>query len=67
MYSSTNPGDKNQPNQTLGEEAKGHGVDAPNLKGNDIQVPSYFIMEYRKGQKEALDHVQYLILPLDWY
>jgi len=42
MYRSTNPGDRIQLNQTLEEKAKQLAVDAPDITGDHIKVPTYF-------------------------
>lgn len=57
-YRSTNPGDRIQPNQTLEEKAKQIAVDAPDITGDLITVPTYFIFEYPDGKKQALHHVK---------
>jgi hypothetical protein len=58
MYRSTNPGDRIQPNQTLEEKAKQLAVDAPDITGDHIKVPTYFIVQHPNGQKQALHHVK---------
>ena len=58
MYRSTNPGDRIEPNQTLEEKAKQLAVDAPDITGDHIVVPTYFIAEYANGEKQALHHVR---------
>lgn len=58
MYCSTNPGDRILANQTLEEKAKQLAVDAPDITGDHIKVPTYFIVEYPNGQKQALHHVR---------
>ena len=57
-YRSTNPGDRIRPNQTLEEKAQQLAVDAPDITGDRITVPTYFIVEYADGEKEALHHVK---------
>lgn len=54
----SNPGDRIQANQTLEEKAKQLAVDAPDITGDHIKVPTYFIVEYPDGQKKALHHVK---------
>lgn len=58
MYRSTNPGDRINPNQTLEEKAKQLAVDAPDITGDHIKVPTYFIVEHSNGQKQVLHHVR---------
>lgn len=57
-YRSTNPGDRIKPNQTLAEKANQLAVDAPDITGDRIIVPAYFIFEYPNGEKQALHHVK---------
>jgi hypothetical protein len=54
-----NPGDRiaDYP-QTLEEKAKQVAVDAPDITGERIRVPTYFIVEYPNGDKKALHHVK---------
>ncbi|OWY64423.1 hypothetical protein B7486_47410 [cyanobacterium TDX16] len=54
-----NPGDRiaKEP-QTLVEKAKQIAVDAPDITGDWIKVPTYFIFEYPNGEKKALHHVK---------
>lgn len=71
-YRSTNPGDRIKPNQTLEEQAKQIAVDAPDITGDRITVPTYFIFEYPDGEKKALHHVKdakkisHLIQQMTW-
>jgi hypothetical protein len=58
MYRSTNPGDRIQVNQTLEEKARQLAVDAPDITGDHIKVPTYFIVEHPNGHKQALHHVR---------
>lgn len=58
MYRSTNPGDRIQANQTLEEKARQLAVDAPDITGDHIKVPTYFIVNYPNGQKQALHHIR---------
>ncbi len=53
-----NPGDviADEP-QTIEEKAKQVAVDAPDITGDWITVPTYFIVEYPNGEKKALHHV----------
>lgn len=58
MYRSTNPGDRIEPNQTIEQKAKQLAVDAPDITGDHITVPTYFVVEYPDGKKQALHHVK---------
>jgi len=53
-----NPGDRILENQTLEEKSKQLAVDAPDITGDHIRVPTYFIVEYPNGEKKALHHVK---------
>ncbi len=54
-----NPGDRiaDEP-QTIEEKAKQVAVDVPDITGDRITVPTYFIVEYPNGEKKALHHVK---------
>jgi len=54
-----NPGDRiaKEP-QSLAEKAKQIAVDAPDITGDWIKVPTYFIFEYPNGERKALHHVR---------
>ncbi|HBB30926.1 MAG TPA: hypothetical protein DDZ80_09015 [Cyanobacteria bacterium UBA8803] len=54
-----NPGDRiaDKP-QTIEEKAKQVAVDVPDITGDRITVPTYFIVEYSDGEKKALHHVK---------
>jgi hypothetical protein len=54
-----NPGDRiaDEP-QTIEEKAKQIAVDSPDITGDHIKVPTYFIVEYPDGEKKALHHVK---------
>lgn len=54
-----NPGDRIDESKTLEEKAKQVAVDAPDITGDHIVVPTYFIVEDKAdGHKEALHHVK---------
>jgi len=54
-----NPGDRiAQHPQSIEEKSKQLAVDAPDITGDHIQVPTYFIVEYPNGEKQALHHVR---------
>lgn len=54
-----NPGDviADKP-ESIEEKAKQVAVDAPDITGDWIRVPSYFIVEYPDGERKALHHVR---------
>jgi hypothetical protein len=54
-----NPGDRisDEP-QTIEEKAKQVAVDVPDITGDHIKVPTYFIVEEPDGEKKALHHVK---------
>jgi hypothetical protein len=54
-----NPGDRiaDQP-QTLAEKAQQLAVDSPDITGEHIRVPTYFMFEFSNGKKKALHHVK---------
>ncbi|MEM7556163.1 MAG: hypothetical protein AAF378_19085 [Cyanobacteria bacterium P01_A01_bin.84] len=54
-----NPGDKVNESKSLEEKAKQVAVDAPDITGDHITVPTYFVVEDQEtGEKEALHHVK---------
>jgi hypothetical protein len=54
-----NPGDRisEQP-QSIEEKAQQVAVDVPDITGDHITVPTYFVVEYPNGEKKALHHVK---------
>jgi hypothetical protein len=54
-----NSGDRiaEQP-QTIEEKAKQLAVDSPDITGEHLKVPTYWIIEYPNGEKKALHHVK---------
>lgn len=60
IYRSANPGDRiaDEP-QTIEEKAQQKAVDdVPDITGDKITVPTYFIVEESDGEKKALHHVK---------
>ena len=54
-----NPGDRiSDKPQTIEEKAKQVAVDRYDITGDHIQIPTYFVVEYGDGEKEALHHVK---------
>ncbi|MBD2694277.1 hypothetical protein [Anabaena catenula] len=54
-----NPGDRiaDEP-QSIEEKAKQVAVDVPDITGDQITVPTYFVVETPEGEKKALHHVK---------
>lgn len=54
-----NPGDviSDEP-QTIEEKAKQVAVDVPDITGDQITVPTYFIVDEPDGEQKALHHVK---------
>lgn len=54
-----NPGDQiaDHP-QSIEEKSKQLAVDAPDITGDHIQVPTYFVVEEEDGEEKALHHVK---------
>lgn len=60
IFRSANPGDRisDEP-QTIEEKAKQKAVDdVPDITGDKVTVPAYFIVEEPDGEKKALHHVK---------
>ncbi len=54
-----NPGDKVNQSKSVDEKAKQVAVDAPDITGDHITVPTYFVTEDKEtGEEEALHHVK---------
>lgn len=54
-----NPGDRIARNsQSIEEKSKQLAVDAPDITGDYIKVPTYFIVNYPNGETKALHHVK---------
>jgi hypothetical protein len=54
-----NPGDKVDQGKSVDEKAKQVAVDAPDITGDHITVPTYFVAEDKEtGEEEALHHVK---------
>jgi hypothetical protein len=54
-----NPGDRiaDEP-QSIEEKAQQVAVDVPDITGDQITVPTYFVVETPDGEKKALHHVK---------
>jgi hypothetical protein len=57
-YLASNPGDRIVESQSLEEKAKQVAVDAPDITGDHIVVPTYFVFDMPDGSKKALHHVK---------
>jgi hypothetical protein len=54
-----NPGDRIADEaQTVEEKAKQVAVDVPDITGDHVKVPTYFVVEEPNGEKKALHHVK---------
>ena len=54
-----NPGDiVKDESKSVEEKAKQVAVDAPDITGDWIKVPTYFIVDYPNGERKALHHVR---------
>jgi len=53
-----NPGDRIDDSKTLEEKAKQVAVDAPDITGDHIVVPTYFVVDMPDGSQKALHHVK---------
>lgn len=54
-----NPGDKVDESKSVDEKAKQVAVDAPDITGDHITVPTYFVAEDKEtGDEVALHHVK---------
>ncbi|MEC4803987.1 MAG: hypothetical protein SAJ72_06970 [Jaaginema sp. PMC 1080.18] len=55
---SVNPGDRIDESKSLEEKAQQVAVDAPDITGDHIVVPTYVMVEDEEGNEEALHHVR---------
>lgn len=54
-----NPGDVVDESQTVEEKAQQVAVDSPDITGDHIKVPTYFVVEEPPdGEEKALHHVK---------
>ena len=54
-----NPGDRIlDNNQSVEEKSKQLAVHAPDITGDYLEVPTYFVVDYGGGEKKALHHVR---------
>ncbi|KAM3093727.1 hypothetical protein ACKFKG_18425 [Phormidesmis sp. 146-35] len=57
-YLASNPGDRIDESKSLEEKAQQVAVDAPDITGDHIVVPTYFVFETPEGEKKPLHHVK---------
>lgn len=57
-YLASNPGDRIDESKSLEEKAKQVAVDAPDITGDHITVPTYFVIDTPEGEQKALHHVK---------
>jgi hypothetical protein len=54
-----NPGDRiAEKSQTMEEKAQQLAVDSPDITGEHLEVPAYFVVDYPDGEQKALHHVK---------
>jgi hypothetical protein len=53
-----NPGDRIDESKTLQEKAQQVAVHAPDITGEYLVVPTYFVVNYPDGSQKALHHVK---------
>jgi hypothetical protein len=53
-----NPGDRIDESKTLQEKAQQVAVHAPDITGEYLVVPTYFVINYPDGSQKALHHVK---------
>lgn len=53
-----NPGDRIDDSASLEDKAKQVAVDAPDITGDHIVVPTYFVVDEPDGTQKALHHVK---------
>lgn len=57
-YLASNPGDRIDRSKSVEEKAKQVAVDAPDITGDHIVVPTYFVFDMPDGSQKALHHVK---------
>lgn len=58
-HRAVNPGDViSEEPQTLEEKSQQLAVDSPDITGDHITVPTYFVVDEPDGEKKALHHVK---------
>lgn len=54
----SNPGDRIDESKSLEEKSKQVAVNAPDITGDHIVVPTYFVVDEPDGSQKALHHVK---------
>jgi hypothetical protein len=58
-HRAVNPGDViSEEPETIGEKSKQLAVDSPDITGDHIEVPTYFVVDEPDGEQKALHHVK---------
>jgi len=58
-HRAVNPGDViSEEPQTTAEKSQQLAVDSPDITGDHIEVPTYFVVEEPDGEEKALHHVK---------
>ncbi len=59
LHRSVNPGDViSEEPETVQEKSKQVAVDSPDITGDQIKVPTYFVVNEPDGEEKALHHVK---------
>ncbi|NMG10229.1 hypothetical protein [Brasilonema sp. UFV-L1] len=59
IHRAVNPGDViSEESQTVEDKEQQLAVDSPDITGDHIQVPTYFVVDEPNGEKKALHHVK---------
>ena len=59
IHRSVNPGDViSEEPQSVEEKSKQLAVDSPDITGDHITVPTYFVVKEPDGEEKALHHVK---------
>jgi hypothetical protein len=58
IHRAVNPGDVIAEDRTLEEKSEQLAVDSPDITGDNIKVPTYFVVEEPDGEEKPLHHVK---------
>ena len=59
IHRSANPGDViSEEPQSIEDKSKQLAVDSPDITGEHIKVPTYFVVDEPDGEKKALHHIK---------
>ncbi len=59
IHRSVNPGDViSEEPETVEEKSEQVAVDSPDITGDQIKVPTYFVVDEPDGEEKALHHVK---------